>query len=471
LFHDREDFTIQVDYFTSQELKRQLEELLRAYRDFQLLPKAAKSTDEDEESESLGKALERKADLATQTFRAIFREKLEKNPNVLSSMAFDRAIGLMVDWTSQLLPRTQGQQSFSTIEQCSSRLRELTSNADETSTNDISQIRWPFIRKLRVYLNAYILSKGLIIADLPGLRDQNSARKAITERYVRQCHQIFAVARIDRALTDESLKEIFELARRAKLSKIDVVCTRSEEVQTREARHDWIAEKARIEELQNVIDEDARAVDSMKEDIEDFEQDLTNLTREEEYDFRQLQQEYRKAQKSKETNEFELLRFIVGLRNRKVSDRLLEQYRGHPIATTLRTFCVSNKIYWDHREKSTLASMPYLTMSGIIGLRQYCIGIVADSRLRISTEFIKDQVPAFLGSVELWVKAGSGSSSAEKKQKILGAVHAIQKALDEVSDSCPRAHATLTGTEASFRSPSYEDLSLSKISLLIQTAS
>ncbi|EDU46388.1 conserved hypothetical protein [Pyrenophora tritici-repentis Pt-1C-BFP] len=409
MFHERDDFTIHVDYFTLHELRRQFEELLRAHRDYQSLLKAPKSNGGDEEGESGGKALRRKADLATQTFQAIFREKLHENPNALSSMEFDRAVGLMVDWASALLPRLQGQQSFGTIERCSARLRELTSDSIDPSNNSVSQTRWPFIRKICVYLNAYILSKGLIIADLPGLRDQNSARKAITERYVRQCHQIFAVTRIDRAMTDESIKEIFELARRANLSKIDVVCTRSEDVQMREAKHDWIGERARIEELQKKIHDYGLEVDSKREDIDNFERDQTNLTREEEHDLRQLEREYRKAQRSKENNEFELRTLVIGLRNAKVSDGLLEQYREHPIATTLRTFCVSNTTYWDHREKPTLASIPYLVESGIIGLRKYCIGIVADSRLRVSVEVIKVKVPAFLGSVKLWVEAGSSS--------------------------------------------------------------
>jgi hypothetical protein len=467
MFHERDDFTIHVDYFTLHELTRQFEELLRAHRDYQLLLKASKSNDEDGDGESGGKALRRKADLATQTFQAIFREKLDENPNALSSMGFDRAVGLMVDWASELLPRLQGQQSFGTIEQCSARLRELTSDSIDPSKNDVSQTPWPFIRKICVYLHAYILSKGLIIADLPGLRDQNSARKAITERYVRQCHQIFAVTRIDRAMTDESLKEIFELARRANLSKIDVVCTRSEDVQMREAGHDWIGERARIEELQKAIYDYGLEVDSLREDIDNFERDQTNLTREQEYELRQLEHEYRKAQRSKENEEFELRTLVIGLRNAKVSDGLLEQYREHPIAATPRIFCVSNTTYWDHREKPTLASMPYLVESGIIGLRKYCIGIVADSRLRVSVEVIKVQVPAFFGSVELWVEAGSSSVSAEKKQQILGAVHVIQNALDEVSSALFCTHMFLIRTEISFQFAPDADLSLSEISLLI----
>lgn len=65
-------------------------------------------------------------------------------------------------------------------------------------------------------------------SDRTGLRDLNSARQIITERYVRQCNQIFAVARIDRATTDQSIKDVLDLANRTKLSNVSVICTRSE---------------------------------------------------------------------------------------------------------------------------------------------------------------------------------------------------------------------------------------------------
>ncbi|RYO90874.1 hypothetical protein DL766_001625 [Monosporascus sp. MC13-8B] len=432
LFHNRDDFIIQVDYFPLDELKRQFEELLRAYRDYQSLPGNSRGRDEDDEDDNNRRRLQRKADLAKGTLRASFKERLEQTPSVLSSMPFEHAVETMVEWASQLLPRQGGQESFRTVEGCSARLRELSSESDDSLPNGGSRPCWPFIQKLRVYLKAYILSKGLIITDLPGLRDLNSARKAITERYVRQCHQILVVAKIDRAITDESIKEIFELASRANLSNIDVICTRSEEIQMQEARHDWPAERATIEEMQKEIDADTDEIDSLREEIVEYEQDLTNLTQEEERELMRLRRDCHRAERSRETHKFELLRHIVELRNDKVSDRLREEYRNYPIARTMKTFCVSNKLYWENRGKPATAALPYLKLSGILELRRYCIGIVAESRLRATREFIRDEIPAFLGSVELWVDAGSSNASAERRQRILDAVSAVQRELDEL---------------------------------------
>lgn len=61
-----------------------------------------------------------------------------------------------------------------------------------------------------------------------GLRDLNSARQQITERYLLQCDEIFAICNIGRATTDVGVMGVFELARRARLSNVGIICTRSD---------------------------------------------------------------------------------------------------------------------------------------------------------------------------------------------------------------------------------------------------
>lgn len=56
----------------------------------------------------------------------------------------------------------------------------------------------------------------------------NSARKNITERYLLHCDAIFAVCPIGRATTDESVRDVFELARRAELHNVGIICTKSD---------------------------------------------------------------------------------------------------------------------------------------------------------------------------------------------------------------------------------------------------
>jgi hypothetical protein len=61
-----------------------------------------------------------------------------------------------------------------------------------------------------------------------GLRDLNSARLKITERYLLNCNEILATCYIGRATTDAGVMGVFELARRASLSRIGIICTKSD---------------------------------------------------------------------------------------------------------------------------------------------------------------------------------------------------------------------------------------------------
>jgi hypothetical protein len=61
-----------------------------------------------------------------------------------------------------------------------------------------------------------------------GLRDLNSARQNITEGYMLKCNAIFAVCYIGRAITDAGVMSVFDLAKRAHLPNVGIVCTKSD---------------------------------------------------------------------------------------------------------------------------------------------------------------------------------------------------------------------------------------------------
>lgn len=417
------------------DLRQQFEELLTALRDFQLLPEHHNGSEEDKKTEHERQRLQKKAELAMETFRTSFGERLNDMPGILSSTPFQDAIAKMMEWASQLLPDRAERTTFSTIEECSSWLKHVTSLTASCLPNGDVRTCWPFIQKVQVYLNAYILSKGLIISDLPGLRDLNSARQAITERYVRQCHQIFIVAKIDRAITNTSIKQIYDLAHDAGLSKVDIVCTRSEEIQTSEAIDEYPAERVNIADMQRHIEEQKQKKKSLKPQISEYYQYIADLTAEEQEGLRTLNGEYHKAESAIESHDLELKRLIIGLRNEKVSCGLREAYGSSPNATSPGVFCVSNKLYRDNRENPASIAFPFLELSGILELRRYCIGLVAQSRLQATQTFIKDHLPALIGSVELWTEAGFGNASAESKQRVLAVVISIQQKLEKVRSS------------------------------------
>lgn len=383
----------------------------------------------------------------------MFLEELADNPDILSTEIFERAVKTMITWASRLIPGSQGRERYETLTQCSARLRELSSETEESSSDQV-QIRWPFIRKLRVFSNAYVLSKGLVIADLPGLRDQNAARRLITELYVRQCHQIFAVAPIERGSTDESVKKIFKLADRANLSKVDIVFTGSERFTRSEVKHDWPSHKMELERLETKRKDSICELRRLDKRIEELDE-LEHCSQIQKKELRMLRKERKGIRETKNQSELNFTDLVIGLRNRKVSEKAQKQYRDHRTAATTKTFCVSNTLYWEHREEPLTLSKPHLVMSGIFELRKYCIGIFADSRFRATTEYIKDQVPAFLYSIQLWVNAGSGNVNAERKQHMLDKVDTLQVALREVSLPCHPARCQVLSVEHCQELPSY----------------
>ncbi|EED13693.1 conserved hypothetical protein [Talaromyces stipitatus ATCC 10500] len=419
-FHDKNDYSIGIEYFTVQELRTQFEQLLRVYREHKSMTVAEAGEDLRQETEAR-EDLRQKAELAKVTFQASFRRKLDDIPEVLSDLPYDQAVNTMMAWVPEVAPELgtrvgETREAFEDINECSNRLRILTSEMEEGGQACL----WPFIRKLKVYMRAYILSRGLILVDLPGLRDLNYARKNITERYVRQCDQIFAVAKIGRATTDAGVQEVFELACRASLLNIGVVCT-----QTNEAKDDWPAERARISRMEEDITRRREELASLEEDISDFSQQHRLSTQDVQI-FLEIQQERGRAV---------LKRHIMAVRNQKVCSDLRERYSADP---NMPTFCVSNTMYSEQRDKPVQESLPFLNLSGILELRRYCIGIVAESHLQAATKYIKREIPALLGSIELWIKAGSANTNEEGKKKLTDVVSLVQNELDRLTSPVSR---------------------------------
>ncbi|KAF1998022.1 hypothetical protein P154DRAFT_440141 [Amniculicola lignicola CBS 123094] len=418
--HDGDNFIVEVNYFTMEDLKTQFSDLLEALRE-------QNSSDGSSMTQGEVEDLEHRAHLAKDTFRAAFEHIPNYDLEELLSMPFQVALRTLLNWGSGILRRhgTNGQsaqmrETFGNIHDCSSRMRRLTSDIE--SSNEACL--WPFIQKIRVYLKAHILSRGLIIADLPaGIRDLNTARQNITERYVRECHQIFVVTRIGRAGSDESVKEVFRLGQRASLANIGIICTQSDVIRANEARDDTANEssRARIVSMEQDVQNAQQNLDSLRNQIAEFGDDTLDLDEDESAELHHLERERSRVEYV--TAKFSLHRFIVTLRNRTVTDKLEHDYSNHFAGRTSNVFCVSNTTYWQYRERTADLSSQALVLSGILDLRRHCIGIVAESHIRSVAEYINDSTPAFLDSVDLWVQAGSGGSSAERKQQILDAWH------------------------------------------------
>lgn len=128
---------------------------------------------------------------------------------------------------------------------------------------------------------------------------------------------------------------------------------------------------------------------------------------------------------------------MINFRNQTISDGLKRAYGRKIPGQNLKIFCVSNTMYWDKRKLQAEKALDYLNLSGIIELRRHCIGIVAESHLRGARNYINSDLPAFLGSLELWVQGGARDVSAERRQQFLRTVSAVQQKLKEVRRAGP----------------------------------
>ena len=120
-------------------------------------------------------------------------------------------------------------------------------------------------------------------------------------------------------------------------------------------------------------------------------------------------------------------------RNEDVKRTLDERYSDEVPEGLLRVFCTSNLFYWDHRNKPKEAATPFLTLSGILGLRKHCIAIVGDSQWRIATNYIRNEIPGLLADINLWVQSGLGTLDAERKREVREALDTLAADLARVT--------------------------------------
>ncbi|KAF3809574.1 hypothetical protein GCG54_00012860 [Colletotrichum gloeosporioides] len=414
----RDDFQVDVELFTQDDLMEQVTHLLQSYRRFHLHAEEMTVADGLEEAKE-------HASVARDTFRALFRGRLG-NEAFLTTEPEGFVLWTFRRWLEDGVPELGGSHNRSSKESCSDFLIQLTSEAPGSQGPAI----WPFVRKIKVFLDAHILSKGLVLVDLPGLRDLNSARRSITERYLLECDEVFAVCNIGRATTDVGVASVFELARRAGLSNVGIVCTRSDDIQASEAKNDWKGQRAkRIQQLSAEVATARGQIDEIKRLLDEYDDE--DLTEEEEDEVYDLHRDLRKEEKFYEQKLYDLKTFLVETRNAEVTKKLQASYRDKVRGGIVHVFCISNTEYWSKTMLPKDEAIPSLQLSGIIALRKHCLSIIAESQLRLATKFVTNDIPALLGEAGLWVESGAGSANAEQKSAVRRTLDKIERQLRE----------------------------------------
>ncbi|KAL4772902.1 hypothetical protein BDW60DRAFT_186096 [Aspergillus nidulans var. acristatus] len=413
-----ENYTVKADIMDDTEIRELFEELLSNVRKY--YTDAYREVLEVEEQENIRSAATR----AWHTFRSLFPNQPELDLDFLSREGEDAAesiVSTLVEWAMARLDNQPGGRNrleqprvASHADECMDLLDSLTT---DHSSGDGTAL-WPFVKLIRVYLRSPILRTGLVLADLPGFRDLNYARIRATERYLRHsCDEVFIVSTISRCTTDQSIGDTIRRYVRDQNEPIQIVCTRSEDVDAREAvRTGSATEAAQIRNLDNRI----RNLDQEIRNTRSRRQRSTGRRR------RNLAAEEAILSDQRETAELELKQFLIRRRNQRVTGSLKRTYGDQT-----RVFCVSNTLYSYHRVQEPDRANEYIELSGIRRLRRVCQSVPADAQLRTTEEFLQTQVPALLGSVTLWATAGSDTVTNTRAEVLRGVLSDAEQVLHQ----------------------------------------
>ncbi|PMB73941.1 Nuclear GTPase SLIP-GC [Beauveria bassiana] len=404
-YHESDTLSIELQLFDEDELLKQQMQLLRSYRHFYLADLS------EAEQDNFGEL----ARLAEDTFSSLFQSQLPSQSTLLNEDE-DCLKSIFRRLITNLRPSiSHTVMTGLTKQACSEKLRELTSApASSTGESATRAAAWPYIENIKVFLNAQILKKGLILVDLPGLRDINSARRNITELYIRKCNEIFAVCPAARATDDETVQEIFRMAEH--LENISIICTNSEAINAKECKKDWPGERAdTIVEKLTTIEEHLYTIEELEEELESFPEEEHPLHE----NTRRLNELNANILKTK------LQSFLIKCRNDDLVKGLRRKYRTDPSLADTNVFCVSNTLYQKKRQAKIEIAQAYINLSGIVDLRRHCVSIVSANQHREASGFMKTEIPKLLAAIDLWVQSGEDTWDGELRA-------AVKTALDDV---------------------------------------
>ncbi|KAJ9136605.1 Ras GTPase family protein [Pleurostoma richardsiae] len=385
--------TIEVEYLSTPEIEALLKELLWSYRQLYLPDIESDKTLPEDYAR-----YQRQSAQAWSALEAAFKHKGEFKPERLQDMsdgALDRITTELIRWSEEIEWPEGGvnglwRSTANTTEECCEKTEIF-----------MKDKYWPFTKIIRIYLNAQVLKTGVVLADLPGLQDTNLARVRATQDYLMRCNNIFIVAKISRAITDQSLKtSLFTVLARqvplewdesaAKSLNVAVVCTKSEDINLETARREFCGTGKKIplavvQQLDQEIDDAKRAGNA--------------------------------ALKKQLKLRRELL--FIGARNQHVKEGLQTAYASKVPDRKLEVFCVSNKLYEKYTRKG---NSDVVRASVIPELRKFCHSITAEAQLQEARHFLQSSLFSLLNSLYMWATSSlmeTGPGTGESKEQII----------------------------------------------------
>ncbi|KAH8688415.1 hypothetical protein BGZ61DRAFT_353751 [Ilyonectria robusta] len=377
--------TIEVEYLSASGMKELVTELLWSYRQLYLPGVESDETPEQDYARYM-----RESDQAWSALQSAFRHQRQFTKEFLRDMsegALEKITNQVLQWVSDIEWPSGGNDGFwvstaQTAEECCNKTKVF-----------MQDKYWPFTKIIRVYLNSQVLKTGVVLADLPGLQDTNMARVRATQDYLIKCDNIFIVAKISRAITDQSLKSsLFWVISRhvpmeweksgGKNFKLAVVCTKSEEINQRTARTEFCGPNKRIlPETMEKLDKEIETAKAAGDRV------------------------------AKKTAKRRQERILMQARNDYVKEGLQRTYAADMEGGALNVFCVSNTMYQKYCPKGNTESV---IASGIPDLRHFCHSMTADAQLGESKHFLRSKLSTLINSLELWTNSHQNTQLEEE---------------------------------------------------------
>ncbi|KAL8365133.1 hypothetical protein RB595_004106 [Gaeumannomyces hyphopodioides] len=371
---------LEVEYLSGSEIEDMIGELLWSYRQLYLPDVASDTTPAADytrymrESEQAWSALE----AAFQHQPGFSREMLQD----LSDGSLERLRNRLVGWARDIeWPRGDDEAQDGIWRSTAATGEECCKKASLFMQNSY----WPFTKVIRVYIDAEVLKTGLVLADLPGLQDTNLARVRATEDYLMKCNNIFIVANISRAITDQSLKSSLYsvLSRHVPMAwdevagkglKVAVVCTKSDDINLNAAKGAFCGP--------------GKAIDPVTLQNLDAGIEVAKRSGSQHY--------YLKTLKHRKKILF------IKARSDHVKRGLQQAYASKVPGEVLDVFCVSNTMYEKYAPQG---NGELVAASEIPDVRRFCHSVTAEARYNEACHFMHSSMPSLLSTLKLWINS------------------------------------------------------------------
>ncbi|MCJ1433884.1 hypothetical protein MMC27_003249 [Xylographa pallens] len=394
-------FAAEIKFFEPAERETILKEYFADYYRFTL-------EDIDELEEATRRDYELRRDTSMEAFLALYAEYPEFQSEEAGQAFLDTAtsdhdpmiLDKLYTWSREVIASCEADNSV--VERAADTAIDLGGKIERFvktwNGDEILSSPWPLVKLVKIGLHSVFLSRGVVLADLPGLSDVNQTRVKLTQLYTRDCDFIFLVAKVGRVQTDSNTNDrlLYGVCRALGPRKA-LICTRADEMDEFTKPRDLAASPTDRQEYDRIL----RSWTSLSSEIKRFAASLVKLhgqARAEALDEIQMLKLKKKALHVMK------LGTLINMRNKKVIVAMQKKYESTTKEKTpLRVYCVSNEHYAIHQIGYTEDLIPCsMDIVGISNVRLCALMLPSAHKFKTLQEHCKGTLKSLVSSLEGW---------------------------------------------------------------------